>query len=159
MQEITKSSRPIKVAPAVFVAALSLAFIAGWLMGLAPDYLGAFGTVILYWVSMPTCLVLLVIGTIEMVSAADISGIPASKDSMSYVLSPEDLSRWRSIKKGMDRHEVVAILGQPDGPPVTVLHGGLVNGSRMVCYKWGTGAVLFEPNGGPVTDAQIPEYF
>ena len=55
--------------------------------------------------------------------------------------------------------EVVAILGQPDGPPVAVLRGGLVNGSRRVCYKWGTGAVLFEPNSGPVTDVEIPEYF
>jgi hypothetical protein len=159
MQEITKSSRPIKVAPTVFVAALSLAFIAGWLMGLAPEYLSTFGTIILYWVSMPTCLVLLVIGTIEVIGASDITGISASKDSMSFVLSPEDLSRWRSIKKGMDRHEVVAILGQPDGPPVAVLRGGLVNGSRRVCYKWGTGAVLFEPNSGPVTDVEIPEYF
>ena len=142
MQEITKSSRPIKVAPAVFVSALSLAFIAGWLMGLAPDYLSTLGKIILYWVSIPTCVVLMVLGTIEMISASDITGIPPSdvtgvppsKDSVSYVLSPEDLRRWRSIKKGMDRHEVVAILGQPDGPPRIETY------RRRVYYSWGRGA-------------------
>ncbi len=160
MQEITKSSRPIKVAPAVFVSALSLAFIAGWLMGLAPDYLSTLGKIILYWVSIPTCVVLMVLGTIEMISASDITGIPPSdvtgvppsKDSVSYVLSPEDLRRWRSIKKGMDRHEVVAILGQPDGPPRIETY------RRRVYYSWGRGGVWFERNSGPVDEVHIPEY-
>jgi hypothetical protein len=160
MQEITKSSRPIKVAPAVFVSALSLAFIAGWLMGLAPDYLSTLGKIILYWVSIPTCVVLMVLGTIEMISASDITGIPPSdvtgvppsKDSVSYVLSPEDLRRWRSIKKGMDRHEVVAILGQPDGPPQIATY------RREVYYSWGRGGVWFERNSGPVVEVDIPEY-
>ena len=152
MQEMTNSSRPLRIAPAVFRAALSLAFIAGWLMGLAPDNLSTLGKVILYWVSMPTCVVLMVLGTIEMINASDITGIPASNDSMSYVLSPEDLRRWRSIKKGMDRHEVVAILGQPDGPPQWV-------GSRQTFYySWGRGGVWFERNSGPVVEVHIPEY-
>ncbi len=160
MQEMTNSSRPLRIAPAVFRAALSLAFIAGWLIGLAPDNLSTLGKVILYWVSMPTCVVLMVLGTVEMISASDITGIPPSdvtgvppsKDSVSYVLSPEDLRRWRSIKKGMDRHEVVAILGQPDGPPQ--------NGTyrREVYYSWGRGGVWFERNSGPVVEVDIPEY-
>jgi len=129
-------------------------------MGLAPDYLSTLGKIILYWVSIPTCVVLMVLGTIEMISASDITGIPPSdvtgvppsKDSVSYVLSPEDLRRWRSIKKGMDRHEVVAILGQPDGPPQIATY------RREVYYSWGRGGVWFERNSGPVVEVDIPEY-
>ena len=164
MKEITKSSRPIKVAPTVFFAALSLAFIAGWLMGLAPDYLSTLGTIILYWVSMPTCLVLLVIGTIEVIGASDITGINSSSNAISYVLSQEDLARWRSIKSGMERHEVMAILGLPDGPPVSEFYrptgqrNKLALSELKVYYSWGMGRVWFEPNSGPVIDVQIPEY-
>ncbi|MEY3813115.1 MAG: hypothetical protein RL495_1062, partial [Verrucomicrobiota bacterium] len=119
-------------------------------MGLAPDNLSTLGKVILYWVSMPTCVVLMVLGTIEMINASDITGIPASNDSMSYVLSPEDLRRWRSIKKGMDRHEVVAVLGKPDGPPQWD------SMRQTLYYSWGRGGVWFERNSGPVVEVHIP---
>ncbi len=165
MQETTNSFRPIRIATAVFLAALSIAFIAGWLIGLAPDYLGWFGRFILYWLTLPACLVLLVIGMIKVVSASDITGISSSKNAVSYVLSPEDLARWRSIKRGMDRHEVTAILGQPDGPPVVVTTRKLGSFYGMdnsydgkIFYQWGGGSVYFEPNGGPVFYVNIPEY-
>ena len=165
MQETTNSFRPVRIAPAVFLAALSIAFTAGWLIGLAPDYLGWFGRFILYWLTLPACLILLVIGMIKVVGASDIKGISSSKNAVSYVLSPEDLARWRSIKRGMDRHEVTAILGQPDGPPVVVnsLNLGGFSGtenifSGKILYKWGSGSVYFEPNAGPVFHVKIPEY-
>jgi hypothetical protein len=166
MQETTNSFRPIRIATAVFLAALSIAFIAGWLIGLAPDYLGWFGRFILYWLTLPACLVLLVIGVIKVVSASDITGISSSKNAVSYVLSPEDLARWRSIKRGMDRHEVTAILGQPDGPPVVVdtnfyyerFNDFNSSFNGKVFYQWGGGTVFFEPNGGPVFHVNIPEY-
>jgi hypothetical protein len=166
MQETTNSIRPIRIAPAVFLAALSLAFVTGWLVGLAPDFLGWFGKFILYWVSIPICLVLLVVGLIKVLSTSDITGVSSSRNAVSYVLSPEDLARWRSIKRGMDRHEVTAILGQPDGPPVVVNRGGYnSNFHRLspdfdgkIFYQWGGGSVYFEPNGGPVFHVNIPEY-
>ncbi len=164
MQETTNSFRPIRIATAVFLAALSIAFIAGWLIGLAPDYLGWFGRFILYWLTLPACLVLLVIGMIKVISTSEISGIPSSKNSASFVLSPEDLARWRSIKRGMDRHEVTAILGQPDGPPRAVdflfsdFHGLPRDYEGKMIYTWGIGTIYFEPNGGPVFHVKIPEY-
>jgi hypothetical protein len=166
MQETTNSVRPIRISPAVFLAALSLAFVTGWLVGLAPDFLGWFGKFILYWVSIPICLVLLVVGLIKMLSASDITGVSSSKNAVSYVLSPEDLARWRSIKRGMDRHEVTAILGQPDGPPVVVNTSYYVkmfnhlesSFDGKIFYQWGGGSVFFEPNGGPVFHVSIPEY-
>ncbi len=166
MQETKNSFRPIRIATAVFLAALSIAFIAGWLIGLAPDYLGWFGRFILYWLTLPACLVLLVIGMIKVVSASDITGISSSKNAVSYVLSPEDLARWRSIRVGMDRHEVTGILGQPDGPPKVQLSTGNLDSLHIrsfnlqgkVYYEWGQGCVWFEPNGGPVFHVKIPEY-
>jgi hypothetical protein len=166
MQEETNRMRPVRVAPAVFLSALSVAFVAGWFVGLAPDCLGWFGKFILYWVSMPICLVLLVIGVTKVIGASDISGIPSAKDSVSYVLSPEDLARWRSIKPGMDRHEVTAIIGQPDGPPKlinayllrTEFAGLPLDYDDKIVYGWGTGMVFFHPNGGPVFQVKIPEY-
>ena len=103
---------------------------------------------------------------IKVVSASDITGISSSKNAVSYVLSPEDLARWRSIKQGMDRHEVTAILGQPDGPPVVVDTSYYVkmfnhlesSFDGKIFYQWGGGSVFFEPNGGPVFHVNIPEY-
>lgn len=168
MQEITKGIRTIRTTRSVFFAALSLAFLTGWLIGLAPEQLGALGKLILYGVSMPACLGFLVFGLIRVIKSSSLSGIPSGKDSVSYVLSPEDLARWRSIKRGMDRHEVTAILGQPDGPPRTESVAPRppldpfrdidVHISGKVCYAWGQGRVWFEPNAGPVVYVKIPEY-
>ena len=101
---------------------------------------------------------------IKVVSASDITGISSSRNSVSYVLSPEDLARWRSIRVGMDRHEVTAVLGQPDGPPRAVdflfsEFSGLPRDYQgKMFYTWGNGRIYFEPNGGPVFSVEIPEY-
>lgn len=164
MQEITSSPRPIRIAPAVFLAALSLAFLTGVLLGAAPELFGFFSKFMLYWVCIPVCVFSLLIGTISAVRASSVFGLSQQKNVISYVLSPEDLSRWRSIKRGMDRHEVTAILGQPDGPPRAVnflfseFHGLPSDYQGKMIYTWGNGTICFEPNGGPVFHVSIPEY-
>ena len=145
MHEASNTKTPFRLAPAVFWASLAGAVIIGWAAGLAPEYLGGFGHFILY------SMLLLCLGTL-------IGGIVVSinepSESKSYVLSPEDLSRWRSIKPGMERHEVTAILGQPDGPPTytTLAY------DPVAAYTWGGGTVYFRRNGGHVVEVIIPEY-
>jgi len=164
MQEISNSSRPVRLAPAVFLTALSVAFIGGWFIGLAPGFLGWFGKFVLYGILIPVNLCIIIWGVIVAIRSSAITGLSSGKDNKSFVLSPEDLARWRSIKPGMDRHEVTAILGQPDGPPVVVV-------TRLpkfyecddhlegkILYEWGGGRIFFEPNSGPVFHVKIPEY-
>ncbi len=168
MQEITSSPRAIRIAPAVFLAALSLAFLTGVLLGAAPELFGFFSKFMLFWVCIPVCVMSLLVGTISAVRTSSVFGLSQQKKVTSYVLSPEDLARWRSIKRGMDRHEVTAILGQPDGPPKTEsiaprppldpLADIGIHISGKVCYVWGQGRVWFEPNAGPVAYVKIPEY-
>jgi len=155
MHEASNTKRPFRFAPAIFWASLAGAVIIGWAAGLAPEYLGGFGHFILY------SMLFLCLGTL-------IGGIVVSinepSESKSYVLSPEDLSRWRSIKPGMERHEVTAILGQPDGPPeeqsLTLARPVVKfpDFEELVVYTWGRGKVAFRPNGGPVVEVIIPEY-
>lgn len=157
MQEPANITKPLRMTPAVFRSALAIAFIIGWVLGLAPDYLGGFGRFILHWVFLPISLGGLIYGIAIAIKAQSLSGIPAANENKSFVLTPDELNRWRSIKPGMDRHEVVAIIGQPDGPPRAVdflftdfsdLHSDYEG--KMV-YAWGNGRVYFEPNGGPVS--------
>lgn len=64
-----------------------------------------------------------------------------SKDTLSndgkpsYVLSQEMDAMWRQIKVGMTRHEVISILGKPDGAPLEYC-GQLI-------YAWDAGRVYF----------------
>jgi hypothetical protein len=164
MQETSNSSRPVRLAPAVFLASLSLAFIAGGVIGLAPEFLGWFGKFVFYGIFIPLNLCIIIYGVYVAIRASAITGLSSGKDNKSFVLSPEDLARWRSIKPGMDRHEVTAILGQPDGPPVVVVTrvprffdcDDDLDGK--ILYEWGGGRIFFEPNSGPVFHVKIPEY-
>jgi hypothetical protein len=150
------------MAPAVFWAALAGALIIGWVVGLAPDYLGGFGRFILYWVLFPVSLACLIYGLTVVVRSASISGIRPSPETKHYVLSPQELNLWRSIKPKMERHEVTTILGQPDGPPQVVspigFRGYHQSYEGKIVYVWGNGRIYFEPNGGPVFSVEIPEY-
>lgn len=164
MQERSNSSRPVRLAPAVFLASLSLAFIAGGGIGLAPEFLGWFGKFVFYGIFIPLNLCIIIYGVYVAIRASAITGLSSGKDNKSYVLSPEELARWRSIKPGMDRHEVTAILGQPDGPPVVVVTrlprffdcDDHLDGK--ILYEWGGGRIFFEPNSGPVFLVKLPEY-
>lgn len=164
MQETSNSSRPVRLAPAVFLASLSLAFIAGGVIGLAPEFLGWFGKFVFYGIFIPLNLCIIIYGVYVAIRASAITGLSSGKDNKSYVLSPEELARWRSIKPGMDRHEVTAILGQPDGPPVVVVTrlprffdcDDHLDGK--ILYEWGGGRIFFEPNSGPVFRVKLPEY-
>ena len=169
MQETSNSSRPVRLAPAVFLASLSLAFIAGGVIGLAPEFLGWFGKFVFYGIFIPLNLCIIIYGVYVAIRASAITGLSSGKDNKSFVLSPEDLARWRSIKPGMDRHEVTAILGQPDGPPVVFVVTGLRlrppqyrecddHFEGKIVYVWGGGRIFFEPNSGPVFHVKIPEY-
>jgi len=164
MQETSNSSRPVRLAPAVFLASLSLAFIAGGVIGLAPEFLGWFGKFVFYGIFIPLNLCIIIYGVYVAIRASAITGLSSGKDNKSFVLSPEDLARWRSIKPGMDRHEVTAILGQPDGPPVVVVTRLLQfrecddHLDGKILYEWGGGRIFFEPNSGPVFHVKIPEY-
>ncbi len=149
MHEASNTKTPIRLAPAVFWASIAGAVIIGWAAGLAPEYLGKFGHFILYSM-LSVCLVALIYGIVAVISEPS--------ESKSYVLSPEDLSRWRSIKPGMERHEVTAILGQPDGPPGFTWEDVGQERILVVKYIWGRGFVLFRPNGGHVVAVFIPEY-
>lgn len=153
MHEASNAKTPIRLAPAVFWASIAGAVIIGWAAGLAPEYLGRFGHLILYSI-LSVCLVALFYGIVVAISEPSASEIPSANETKSYVLSPEELARWRSIKPGMERHEVTAILGQPDGPPRTVTLGM----HRKVVYTWGTGTINFRPNGGHVEEVFIPEH-
>jgi hypothetical protein len=150
------------MAPAVFWAALAGALIIGWVVGLAPDYLGGFGRFILYWVLFPVNLTCLIYGLTVVVRSASISGIRPAPENRHYVLSPQELNLWRSIKPKMERHEVTTILGQPDGPPQVVspigFRGYHQSYEGKIVYVWGNGRIYFEPNGGPVFSVEIPEY-
>jgi hypothetical protein len=164
MQESANITKPLRMAPSVFWAALAGAFIIGWASGLAPDYLGGFGRFILYWVLLPVSIACLFYGIAIVIKAQSLSGIPTANENKSFVLTPDELNRWRSIKPGMDRHEVVAIIGQPEGPPrvVDFFFRDFVDlpsdyNGKMV-YAWGNGRIYFEPNGGPVFQVKIPEY-
>jgi outer membrane protein assembly factor BamE (lipoprotein component of BamABCDE complex) len=112
---------------------------------------------------IPLNLCIIIYGVYVAIRASAITGLSSGKDNKSFVLSPEDLARWRSIKPGMDRHEVTAILGQPDGPPVVVtrtfqyVHVPEPFMGKIV-YEWGVGRIFFEPNSGPVIHVKIPEY-
>ena len=107
---------------------------------------------------IPVCLGILIWGLVV--------SINEPSESKSYVLSPEELGRWRSIKPGMERHEVTAILGQPDGPPVKpslilarpVARTPSFEDEGLIVYTWGRGKVRFRPNGGSVVDVIIPEF-
>lgn len=163
MQETSNSSRPVRLAPAVFLASLSLAYIAGGVIGLAPEFLGWFGKFVFYGIFIPLNLCIIIYGVYVAIRASAITGLSSGKDNKSYVLSPEELARWRSIKPGMDRHEVTAILGQPDGPPVVVTRlprffdcDDHLDGK--ILYEWGGGRIFFEPNSGPVFRVKLPEY-
>lgn len=164
MQESANITKPLRMAPSVFWAALAGAFIIGWALGLAPDYLGGFGRFILYWVFMPISLGGLIYGIAIVIKAQSLSGIPTASENKSFVLTPDELNRWRSIKPDMDRHEVVAIIGQPDGPPRAVdflfsdFRGLHPDYQGKIVYAWGEGRVYFYPNGGPVFQVKIPEY-
>jgi hypothetical protein len=152
------------LAPAVFLASLSLAFIAGGVIGIALEFLGWFGKFVFYGIFIPLNLCIIIYGVYVAIRASAITGLSSGKDNKSFVLSPEDLARWRSIKPGMDRHEVTAILGQPDGPPVVVVTrlpqfrecDDHLDGK--ILYEWGGGRIFFEPNSGPVFHVKIPEY-
>ena len=154
----------MRLAPAVFLASLSLAFIAGGVIGLAPEFLGWFGKFVFYGIFIPLNLCIIIYGVYVAIRASAITGLSSGKDNKSYVLSPEELARWRSIKPGMDRHEVTAILGQPDGPPVVVVTrlprffdcDDHLDGK--ILYEWGGGRIFFEPNSGPVFRVKLPEY-
>lgn len=154
----------MRLAPAVFLASLSLAFIAGGVIGLAPEFLGWFGKFVFYGIFIPLNLCIIIYGVYVAIRASAITGLSSGKDNKSFVLSPEDLARWRSIKPGMDRHEVTAILGQPDGPPVVVVTrlprffdcDDHLDGK--ILYEWGGGRIFFEPNSGPVFRVKLPEY-
>lgn len=164
MQESANIAKPLRMAPAVFWAALAGAFIIGWALGLAPDYLGGFGRFILYWVLLPVGIACLFYGIAIVIKAQSLSGIPTANENKSFVLTPDELNRWRSIKPGMDRHEVTEIIGQPDGPPKVVNTRLLefmelsIDLEGKVMYRWGGGSVYFYPNGGPVFQVKIPEY-
>ncbi len=164
MQETSSISKSLRIEPAVFWAALSGALIIGWLAGLAPDYLGGFGRFILYWLLLPISLGGLVYGIVIAIKAEKFYSVPSAIEPKSFVLAPEELTRWRSIKSGMERHEVIAIIGQPDGPPVAVdlYLIDLIDAPRdylgKIVYNWGNGRICFEPNGGPVFKVEIPEY-
>ena len=95
---------------------------------------------------IPVCLCTLILGIVISINEPG--------ETKSYVLSPEELARWRSIKPRMERHEVTAILGQPDGPPAytTLAYDPVVE------YTWGGGKVYFRRNGGHVVEVIIPEY-
>lgn len=155
---------PLRLSWVVLFALLSLAFILGWFVGMAPAALGWFGSFILFWICIPVCVLSILLGFILVVRSSSLSGIPPACVTKSYVLSPEELARWRSIKPGMDRHEVTAILGQPDGPPRAEGASVALWGSNSpvltgkVRYDWGQGSVWFQPNGGPVFHVKIPEY-
>ena len=118
----------------------------------------------LFWICIPFCVLSILLGFILVVRSSSLSGIPPACVNKSYVLSPEELARWRSIKPGMDRHEVTAILGQPDGPPVVVVTrlprffecDDHLDGK--ILYEWGGGRIFFEPNSGPVFRVKLPEY-
>ena len=125
MYEPSNTKTLIRLAPAVFWASIAGAVIIGWAAGLAPEYLRGFGHFILYSV-LAVCLVALIYGIVAAMSEPSASEMPSANETKSYVLSPEELGRWRSIKPGMERHEVTAILGQPDGPP-TPPRGGRSN--------------------------------
>lgn len=155
MHEASNTKTPIRLAPAVFWASLAGAVIVGWAAGLAPEYLGRFGHFILYSM-LSICLVALIYGIVAAISEPNAPEIPSANETKSYVLSPEELARWRSIKPGMERHEVTAILGQPDGPPVKP--SVPLTAERVVVYAWGRGQVVFRANGGPVVNVEIPEY-
>ena len=157
MHEASNTKTPIRLAPAVFWASIAGAVIIGWAAGLAPEYLGGFGRFILYSMLF-VCLVALIYGIVAVISEPSASEIPSASETKSYVLSPEELGRWRSIKPGMERHEVTAILGQPDGPPVKSSLGRPLIAERVVVYAWGRGQVVFRANGGPVVEVEIPEY-
>lgn len=158
MYEASNTKTPIRLAPAVFWASIAGAVIIGWAAGLAPEYLGGFGRFILYSM-LSVCLIALIYGVVAAISEPNASEIQSANETKSYVLSPEELARWRSIKPGMERHEVTAILGQPDGPPVAPsLAGPVVTFERVVVYAWGRGQVVFRANGGPVVKVEIPEY-
>jgi hypothetical protein len=155
---------PLRLSWVVLFALLSLAFILGWFVGMAPAALGWFGSFILFWICIPVCVLSILLGFILVVRSSSLSGIPPASVTKSYVLSPEELARWRSIKPGMDRHEVTDIIGQPDGPPrvVDLFLRDFVDlpsdyNGKMV-YAWGNGRIYFEPNGGPVFQVKIPEY-
>ena len=164
MHEASSTRKSIQLAPAVFFAALAGSLIIGWMIGLAPDALGGFGRFILYWLVLPVCFAGLAIGLLVAVFARSLSGLPRGSNASSFVLSPEELRRWRSIKPGMDRHEVTEIIGQPDGPPKVVITRLLefrelsIDLEGKVIYRWGGGSVYFYPNGGPVFQVKIPEY-
>ncbi len=54
----------------------------------------------------------------------------------SYVLSADAEAMWRQIEIGMTRHEVIAILGKPDGPPQEE--------RNCLGYYWDMGFVQFQ---------------
>lgn len=54
----------------------------------------------------------------------------------SYVLSADAEAMWRQVEVGMTRHEVIAILGKPDGPPQ--------ESRNDLRYYWDMGFVQFE---------------
>lgn len=162
MHEASSTPKSVQLAPSVFFSALAGSLIIGWMAGLAPDNLGGFGRFVLYWLVLPVCFVVVAYGLIVAVLAKSVTGIPPEGKSKSFVLSPEELGRWRSIKPKMERHEVTSILGQPDGPPQIVssneFKGYHPSYEGKIVYAWGNGRIYFDPNGGPVFQVKIPEY-
>ena len=74
-------------------------------------------------------------------------------DKPSYILSEERLKLWMQVKVGMNRQQVISILGPPDHAPYS-------NGASGVLFTWGKGGVWFDSlsNGGLVKFINIPEY-
>jgi hypothetical protein len=123
-----------------------LFFSLAYFLGLAGGFAKSEWQLVLLWPVVPIFVVLMLFGIY-----GTMWSFPRS-----CALSPACLAKWRSIRPGMERHEVIEILGKPDGLPDVVPCGQPFEGK--VLYQWGVGFVYFEPHSGPVFHVLIPEY-
>jgi hypothetical protein len=77
----------------------------------------------------------------------------------SYVISPERLAMWRQVKPGMNRKDVIDILGPPSSTPSRDYQSGRMRYSWYGGLHADSGSVTFEGGGdGRVVEVKIPEY-